>query len=132
MSDLGGRSLEGTARWAPRIADGVVRWAPVLLAAALIVYPPPLRQRHARWPLRELTSVLLDLVARRGIATQTPAEWAERCHIVNLRVADAAKVQRELREKSIVVNVKDGWLRASMLFFNDEEDLERLVRALPG
>jgi selenocysteine lyase/cysteine desulfurase len=36
-----------------------------------------------------------------------------------------------LREKHrVVTNVKDGALRLSMSFYNDEEDLERAVHAL--
>ncbi len=77
-----------------------------------------------------LTAHLLGLLAKKGIRTQTPANFAERCQIVNILVPDAAAVQRRLREQRIVVNVKDGAVRASMSFFNNEDDLEKLVRAL--
>jgi hypothetical protein len=39
----------------------------------------------------------------------------------------ADHVARRLREQRVVVNVKDGAVRASMSFFNNEDDLERLV-----
>jgi selenocysteine lyase/cysteine desulfurase len=39
-------------------------------------------------------------------------------------------IRAALREKRIVVNVKDGYLRASMAFFNNEEELETLLRAV--
>jgi selenocysteine lyase/cysteine desulfurase len=44
---------------------------------------------------------------------------------------DASRLAQDLREKRIVVSVRDGVLRVSMSFFNNEEDLERLLDALP-
>jgi cysteine desulfurase / selenocysteine lyase len=81
--------------------------------------------------VRELTDTFLGMLKKRRIKTQTPTNWDERCHIVNFPVAGDAKVIRAaLREKRIVVNVKDGYLRASMGFFNKEEELETLLRAV--
>jgi selenocysteine lyase/cysteine desulfurase len=83
--------------------------------------------------VRELTDTFLGMLKKRRIKTQTPTNWDERCHIVNFPVAGDAKVIRAaLREKRIVVNVKDGYLRASMGFFNDEDELETLLRAVDG
>jgi len=82
--------------------------------------------------IRELTAHCLKLVEKKGLRTQTPAKFEERCHIVNFLLPDAAAVQKRLREQGIVVNVKDGAIRASMSFFNNEDDLEKLVRAIPG
>jgi len=46
-------------------------------------------------------------------------------------VPDAARLMDRLREKhAVVTNVKDGALRLSMSFYNDEHDLERGVRAI--
>ena len=57
--------------------------------------------------------------------------WEERAHIVNVLVPDAAGLMNRLRERHrVVANVKDGALRLSMSFYNDEEDLERAVRAI--
>jgi len=80
--------------------------------------------------VEHLTGHLLGMLKKKGIRTQTPAEFAQRCQIVNILVPDAAGVQRRLREQRVVVNVKDGAVRASMSFFNNEEDLDRLVHAL--
>jgi selenocysteine lyase/cysteine desulfurase len=47
------------------------------------------------------------------------------------RVPDAARVIERLRaQRQIVVNVKDGALRLSMSFFNNEEDLDRAIHAI--
>jgi selenocysteine lyase/cysteine desulfurase len=71
------------------------------------------------------------MLRKRRIKTQTPATWDDRCHIVNFPVAgDAKQIRAVLRDKRIVVNVKDGYLRASMGFFNKEEDLDVLLRAV--
>lgn len=81
--------------------------------------------------VRELTTACLKLLKAAGLDSQTPDVWEERAHIVNVLVPDAASLMQRLREKHrIVTNVKDGALRLSMSFYNDEEDLDRMVRAL--
>ncbi len=55
--------------------------------------------------------------------------WDERCHIVTFPVAgDAKMIWAALPEKRIAV--KDGYLRVSMGFFNKEEELDILLRAV--
>ena len=88
---------------------------------------------HIEKRVRELTDELLQMLKQRRIRTQTPANWNERCQIVNILVdADAKKLSAELHEKRIAVNVRDGILRASLSFFKNEDDLATLVRALPS
>lgn len=78
-----------------------------------------------------LSSTCLNLLRAAGLRSQTPDEWEERAHIVNVVVPDAAGLMTRLREKHrIVVNVKDDALRLSMSFFNNEEDLDRAVHAI--
>jgi selenocysteine lyase/cysteine desulfurase len=81
--------------------------------------------------VRELTTACLGLLRAAGLDSQTPEVWEERAHIVNVLVPDAAQLLQRLREKHrVVTNVKDGALRLSMSFYNDENDLERAVRAI--
>ena len=81
--------------------------------------------------VRDLTSACLKLLKSAGLDSQTPDVWEERAHIVNVLVPDAAGLMERLREKHrVVTNVKDGALRVSMSFYNDEADLERAVRAI--
>ena len=83
--------------------------------------------------VRELTETFLQMLKKRRIRTQTPENWNERCQIVNVLIdADAKKLSAELHEKRIAVNVRDGILRVSMSFFNNEDDLDTLLRALPA
>ncbi len=80
--------------------------------------------------VRDLTESLLERIERAGIRTQTSRDWNSRCHIVNLVVPDALALQKQLRDRHIVVNVKDDKLRASVSFYNEEADLDVLMDAL--
>jgi selenocysteine lyase/cysteine desulfurase len=81
--------------------------------------------------VRELTTACLKLIKAAGLTSQTPVEWEERAQIVNVPVPNAEALMDRLREKHrVVVNVKDGALRLSMSFGNNEEDLERGIHAL--
>ena len=86
---------------------------------------------HIEQRVRELTTTCLRLLKAAGLESATPEAWNERAQIVNVLVPDAATLMERLREKHrVVTNVKDGALRLSMSFFNNEEDLERAVHAI--
>jgi cysteine desulfurase / selenocysteine lyase len=88
-------------------------------------------QENIEARVRELTSAFLALLRTAGLRTQTPEQWEERAHIVNVLVPDAAGLMDRLRDKHrIVTNVKDDALRVSMSFFNTEEDLDKAVHAI--
>jgi selenocysteine lyase/cysteine desulfurase len=81
--------------------------------------------------VRELTTACLKLLKAAGLASHTPMEWDERAQIVNVPVPNAEELMERLKEKHrVIVNVKDGALRLSMSFCNNEEDLERAISAL--
>ena len=81
--------------------------------------------------VRGLTTECLRLLKAARLDSETPDLWEERAHIVNVLVPDATQLMGRLREKHrVVTNVKDGALRMSMSFYNDEADLERAVRAI--
>jgi selenocysteine lyase/cysteine desulfurase len=83
--------------------------------------------------VRDLTTRCLEMVKAAGLATNTPEPWAERAQIVSVPVPDAGALMDRLREKHrVIVNVKDGALRISMGFANNEQDLERLIAAIRG
>jgi selenocysteine lyase/cysteine desulfurase len=86
---------------------------------------------HIERRVRELTTTFMQMLERADLATQTPPAWEERAQIVNVVVADATGLMERLREKHrVVTNVKDGALRVSMSFFNNEADLEKAVWAI--
>ena len=81
--------------------------------------------------VRGLTMTCLKLLKAAGLDSQTPDTWEERAHIINVVVPDAVQLMQRLRENHrVVTNVKDGALRLSVSFYNDEDDLERAVRAI--
>ena len=80
--------------------------------------------------VRQLSTAFLGMVRKAGIKTQTPDAWEERAQIVNLLVPDAKAMQARLHRQHVVVNVKDDALRVSMSFFNNEEDLERVLHVI--
>lgn len=87
--------------------------------------------RHIEDRVRELTTECLRQLKAAGLETLTPQAWEERAHIINVLAPDAAGIMARLREKHrIVVNVKDGALRLSMSFFNNEDDIEKAVGAI--
>ena len=87
--------------------------------------------RHIEERVRELTTACLRQLKAAGLKTATPEAWEERAQIVNVLVPDAAGIMARLREKHrVVVNVKDDALRLSMSFFNNEEDVDKAIRAI--
>jgi selenocysteine lyase/cysteine desulfurase len=87
--------------------------------------------QHIEGRVRELTTECLRQLKAAGLQTQTPEAWEERAQIVNVLVPDAAGIMMRLREKHrVAVNVKDGALRLSMSFFNNEDDIGKAIRAI--
>lgn len=81
--------------------------------------------------IQSLSTYCLDLLRSNGLQTETPENWDERAHIVNVAVPDATRLMNLLREKhNIIINVKDDKLRISMSFFNTEQDLDKVVHAI--
>jgi selenocysteine lyase/cysteine desulfurase len=80
--------------------------------------------------IRALTTRLMEMLEERRIDCLTPRPWAERAGIVSIAVPDPEGTVARLRREGIVASAKDGALRVSVHFYNSEEDLTRLVRAL--
>ncbi len=63
-----------------------------------------------------------------GLTPIVPADQASQ--IVALRVPDAQALERQLGEAGVVAAVRDGFLRLSFHFFNDESDVQAALTAL--
>ncbi len=101
----------------------------VLRRGAEFIRSIGLTQIEAR--VRELTTHCMAQLKAAGLRTLTPEPWAERAQIVSVPVADAGTLMDRLREKHrVIVNVKDGAIRMSMSFFNNEDDIDRAVAAM--
>lgn len=83
--------------------------------------------------VRALTTRLIELAEAKGIAVRTPRPWRERAGIVSfVQRGSADSCVKALRARGIVASAKDGFVRASVHFYNDENDLEAFVEALAG
>jgi cysteine desulfurase / selenocysteine lyase len=81
--------------------------------------------------VRELTGECLRQLKAAGLKSTTPDAWTERAHIISVPAPDAVGIMARLRERHrVVVNVKDGALRLSMSFFNNEDDLGKAIHAI--
>ena len=81
--------------------------------------------------VRELTTRLIEGAGERGIVVRTPRPWRERAGIVSFEIeGNAEAIAAALAERNIIVSVKDGHIRASVQFYNDEVDLERFLDAV--
>ncbi len=86
---------------------------------------------HIEARVQALTTHCLDLMQRKGLKTETPQAWAERAQIINVVVPEAGGLMDVLREKhGVITNVKDDRLRISMSFFNNEDDVEKVIGAI--
>jgi selenocysteine lyase/cysteine desulfurase len=81
---------------------------------------------HAR--IEALTGRLLGACAARGWNVATPA--APRAALIAIRANDAPAVVARLADARIVVSDRDGHVRVSPHFYNDEADIDTLVDAL--
>ncbi|MBT5513229.1 MAG: aminotransferase class V-fold PLP-dependent enzyme [Rhodospirillaceae bacterium] len=82
--------------------------------------------------VRALTTYLIDAAERRQIKIRTPRPWEQRAGIVSLDLGrDAGPAVKALEKKRIIVSYKDTHLRVSAHFYNNEEDMGRLLDALP-
>ena len=87
--------------------------------------------RNIEARVRELTTQLIEEAGRRQLRICTPILWEERAGIVSIDLGrHAGETVAKLRGQGIVVSEKDGYLRASVHIYNNEEDIERLLDEL--
>ena len=81
--------------------------------------------------VRELTTQLIETADTYQIRVRTPRPWEHRAGIVSLDLGrHAGDSVRKLNDQGIVVSEKDSHLRASLHFYNNEDDIGRLFSAL--
>jgi selenocysteine lyase/cysteine desulfurase len=85
--------------------------------------------------VRELTDLLIGGLGRKGYRVVSPRDKWQWSGIVSFTspTHDAKRVVADLRkEHKTEIALREGRLRASPHFYNTEEQIERLVAALPG
>ncbi|MDP2398140.1 MAG: aminotransferase class V-fold PLP-dependent enzyme [Burkholderiales bacterium] len=101
----------------------------VLRDSALFIESVGLQNIEDR--VRELSTYCMVQLKAAGFPVLTPEPWAERAQIVSFAAPEAGGLMDVLRERHhVIVNVKDGAIRVSMGFFNNEADIDRLLAAV--
>lgn len=72
-----------------------------------------------------------DQARARQIRILTPTRWKERAGIVAIAVnGDADEIEAKLKTQGVRIAAKDGHLRAGVHFYNNHEDIDRLIAGL--
>jgi selenocysteine lyase/cysteine desulfurase len=78
-----------------------------------------------------LTSYLVEKLHELDLDIISPVEEEKsRSGIIVFKIPDAPQIVRKLEEKKIVVSARGGGIRVSPHFYNNEEDIDILIRAL--
>jgi len=81
--------------------------------------------------VKKLTTELIESARAVGLEAATDDAWEERAGIVSFEMNDASEIQARLEDRKILVSVKDDrFLRVACHFFNTEEEVARLVKAI--
>jgi len=78
----------------------------------------------------ELTRFLLEKIPSRFKILSPLIDNTPKSSIILLAVKDAKKAYEKLKERKIIVAARKGGLRVSINFYNNEEDIEKLLRNL--
>ena len=106
-------------------AAGLAAAIELLLSAGI----EPIEQR-----IMALTDRLIEGLRRRGYQVISPvAHPSERSGIVSFQHGqhDAAQLERCLTEARVVISRRSTFIRVSPHFYNNEDDIDRLLSALP-
>jgi selenocysteine lyase/cysteine desulfurase len=80
--------------------------------------------------IRTITRLTLDQLAAEGIRVTTPDDDARRGPLIAVPTSDETRLVSLLSEEGVITSSRDGKLRAGFHFYNNEEDVARLVGAL--
>ena len=81
--------------------------------------------------VKEITTYMIDEAESRGIKVLTPKPWQSRAGIVSFDCStDHERLVDDLHKKKILVSFKDGFLRASLHFYNNKNDVDHLIESI--
>lgn len=85
---------------------------------------------HIEKRILGLTELLIDSVKGLGFWLTTPEDKECRSGIVHFLVNGAQERTEKLRKKGIIISARSNGLRVAPHFYNNEKEIERLVREL--
>jgi cysteine desulfurase/selenocysteine lyase len=77
-----------------------------------------------------LADYLIEGLRRRGYTIVTPLVEGRRSGIVCFGVEDAVNLAERLIERGVIVSAREGNVRVGIHFYNDEDDVDRLLAEL--
>lgn len=81
--------------------------------------------------VKEITTYMIETAESHGIKVLTPKPWPSRAGIVSFDCStDHEKLVEKLHKKKILVSFKDGFLRASVHFYNNKNDVDHLIESI--
>ena len=80
--------------------------------------------------VQAITRLALDRLAAEGIAVTTPDDDSRRGPLIAIPTSDETRLVALLAEEKVITSSRDGKIRAGFHFYNDADDVERLVAAL--
>ena len=86
---------------------------------------------HIEARVKDLTTRLIEGAEQRQIRVRTPRPWQERAGLVSFDLGKpAGPAVAALKKKGIIVSEKDGYVRAGVHVYNDEDDIDRLLQSI--
>ncbi|AHE52711.1 aminotransferase class V-fold PLP-dependent enzyme [Sphingomonas sanxanigenens] len=80
--------------------------------------------------VQAITRLALDRLAAEDIGVTTPDDDARRGPLIAIPASDETRLVELLAADKVITSSRDGKIRAGFHFYNDADDVERLVRAL--
>jgi cysteine desulfurase/selenocysteine lyase len=120
----------GAARFEPALENFPGIWGLDAAVKLLLGLGPRRVQEH----ILGLTAYAAEGLRARGWQIGSPWRPEERSGLLSFFSArvEAGQVERSLRAAGIDVAVRDGRLRVSPSYFNDRQDIDRLLESLPS
>ncbi|MGH8264786.1 MAG: aminotransferase class V-fold PLP-dependent enzyme, partial [Steroidobacteraceae bacterium] len=82
--------------------------------------------------IQKLTRRCMEKLSEIGWASHTPAPDARRGPMVCVKSKDPAELSGRLMARDIVTSYRDQSIRATLHFYNTDDDIDRLIEAMQG
>jgi cysteine desulfurase / selenocysteine lyase len=116
---------------ASRFELGSPHFSNILSLKAAIEYLSKIGITNIERRILTLTSYLVEKLQELDLDIISPLEEEKmRSGIIVFKMPDALEIVRKLEEKRIIVSARGGGIRVSPHFYNNEEDVGILIRAL--